>query len=85
MQFESAERLALKALTVAAGAGQSVRGLAAEIHNREMLLFPVLAPRVWLFSLKALAFIYLRAQRHEDSRELVAKLQQLDPNHDCGW
>lgn len=83
MQFESAEKVALKALTVAAvQANLSVNW--RHVQPGDAAFSSIGPARFWLFSLKALAFIYLRAQRHEDSRELVAKLQQLDPNHGVG-
>lgn len=36
------------------------------------------AARVYLYSLKALAFICLRKNNHDEARQLLAKLQQLD-------
>lgn len=37
-----------------------------------------------LFTLKALAFIRLRQQRFDDSRELLAKLREIDPADSVG-
>jgi len=38
------------------------------------------AARVYLYSLKALAFIRLRIGDHPSSREILCKLEQLDPH-----
>lgn len=42
------------------------------------------AARFWLFTLKALAFVRLRAGGVHEARELLAKLRQLDPDDSLG-
>lgn len=45
---------------------------------------PTGAKRFYLYSLKALAFIYLRQDKREDAFKVLAKLQELDPNDEVG-
>ena len=42
------------------------------------------AKRFYLYSLKALAFIYLRQDKRDDALKVLAKLQELDPNDEVG-
>ena len=42
------------------------------------------AKRFYLYSLKALAFIYLRKHNRDDALQVLAKLQELDPNDEVG-
>lgn len=76
--LDEAEQVALDALQQAARRG----GFAADW----MLLDETVtdwteqegAARIYLYSLKALAFIRLRKGLHQEARQLLAKLQQLD-------
>jgi hypothetical protein len=82
-QYEQAERAALKGVSVAARQAalrEDWRAVAAGDAD-----FAAPGPaRFWLFSLKALAFIYLRSHRADASRELVEKLRELDPDQGLG-
>lgn len=79
-----AEQAALSALKSAARRG----GFDADWHT----LTPTSAPwsdtqspaHFYLFSLKALSFIRLRAGRPHETRELLAKLAELDPRDQVG-
>lgn len=42
------------------------------------------AKRFYLYSLKALAFIYLRQDKRDNAVQVLAKLQELDPNDEVG-
>lgn len=82
-QYEQAERAASKGMLAAAcqaGLPTSWQGVRPGDAD-----FAVPGPaRFWLFSLKALAFIRLRAGQVQASREIVAKLRELDPSHGLG-
>lgn len=82
-QYEQAERAALKGVAMAArqaGLKENWRDVTPADAD-----FAAVGPaRFWLFSLKALAFIYLRSHRAEASRELVDKLRELDPDQGLG-
>lgn len=81
--FELAERAARK------GLGESARqaGLPDDCFADvpQGIDFNVNGPaRFWLFTLKALAFIYLRDGRLDEARQLVARINALDPLHTVG-
>ncbi|NSL54902.1 hypothetical protein [Uliginosibacterium aquaticum] len=82
-QYPQAEQAALKGIaTAGAQAGLAKDWREVVVSDAD---FAATGPaRFWLFSLKALAFIYLRSSRHEASRELIAKLAELDPGHGLG-
>ncbi len=42
------------------------------------------AKRFYLYSLKALAFIYLRQDKRDNAVQVLAKLQELDPKDEVG-
>ncbi len=42
------------------------------------------AKRFYLYSLKALAFIYLRQDKRDDALKVLTKLQELDPKDEVG-
>lgn len=85
-EFELAERAALKGLEQA--------GLQAALPTdwRSLRGSPVLQAdfnghgpaRFWLFTLKALAFICLRAGRREDARALLRLVEVYDPRASVG-
>jgi len=82
-RYDQAETAAMKGvLSAAAQAHLAEDWRQVSAHDAD---FSATGPaRFWLFSLKALAFIYLRSGRPEASRELVSKIQELDPNHGLG-
>jgi len=82
--LEMAERVARQALTVAARHGafdpdwRNVNLASADWSDR-------FGPQhFYLFSLKALAFICLRSKRVEESREILDKLAEIDPEDSVG-
>lgn len=82
-QFDQAEKAAVRGIAAAA----RLAGLPADWRavSADHADFAATGPaRFWLFSLKALAFIYLRSRRSEAARELIGKLGQLDPDHGLG-
>lgn len=85
-EFELAERAALRALSAAA----TQVGLPADHHAVEAehvveVDFQADGPaRFWLFTLKALAFIKLRNGQAPAARELLARIQRLDPQARIG-
>ena len=78
-EFEAAERAAWRGLAEAALAA----GLPQDWRAAPAPLPPAVrdstAGGFWLFTLKALAFIHLRTQRHDQARELLAQLQACHP------
>lgn len=82
-QFDQAEKAAVRGIAAAA----RLAGLPGDWHDVKAgdADFAATGPaRFWLFSLKALAFIYLRSRRSEAARELIGKLGELDPDHGLG-
>lgn len=83
-EFELAERAAWRGLAEAARQG----GLDADW--RAVQPGPALdvqqdgPQRFWLFTLKALAFIHLRSQRADVARELLARIEAIDPSARIG-
>jgi hypothetical protein len=78
-EFEQAEAAARRGLAEAARQGglpEDWRGVAPSAAVDFSRNGP---PRFWLFTLKALAFIHLRSGRPEGAAELLAQIQQLDP------
>lgn len=83
-QMDQAERVATIALTAAAGQG----GFDADWRNltRDSADWDAQgAPHFYLFTLKAPAFINLRANRMEQVLALLEKLQELDPHDRVGY
>ncbi|MBX9715742.1 MAG: hypothetical protein K2X42_04025, partial [Burkholderiaceae bacterium] len=86
-EFEPAERAAQRGLLEAA----KLAGLAPDWRQVTAASLPPGvdfrgsgAPRFWLFTLKALAFIALRSGRPEDARELLAHIVLLDDQAQIG-
>ncbi len=83
-EFALAERAAWRGLREAArqcGLGEDWRSAAPP----PQLDFQQQGPqRFWLFTLKALAFIHLRSDRPEEARELLARIDALDPQARIG-
>jgi tetratricopeptide (TPR) repeat protein len=78
--FNSAENFANLALQEAAKQGEIVpdwNQLNADACN---WLDPTSAQRVYLYTMKALGFIYLRTERTQLSLKILSKLQELDVN-----
>lgn len=83
-EFEAAERAAARGLLEAAAQA----GLAADWTQVEPPLAQAVrasvAGRFWLFTLKALAFIHLRTQRHATARAFITHLDACDPGAQIG-
>lgn len=84
-QLDTAEDVVRKALVAAARlAGFDPNWETATAQTTDWT--DRLAPQhFWLFSLKALAFIRLRARDLEESARLIERLQELDPQDSVGW
>ncbi len=82
-QYEQAERAALKGVSVAARQA-GLKEAWREVASGDADFASPGPARFWLFSLKALAFIYLRSHRADASRELIEKLRELDPDQGLG-
>jgi tetratricopeptide (TPR) repeat protein len=82
--FAEAEQVALDALAQCAARGRFAADwqlLDATTTDWSLAEGPA---RVYLYSLKALAFIRLRTGEHDSSRNILTKLQQLDPQDQVG-
>ena len=83
-RLADAERVAYLALDVAAELG----GFSAnwnELDDSSAIWMPAQgAPRFFMYTLKALAFIRLRRNDANMAREILAKIQQLDPEDQVG-
>lgn len=83
-QLNMAEQVARQALAVSArhgGFDADWRGLDTESADWNDRAGP---QHFYLFSMKALAFICLRCKRADESRALLAKLEELDPQDSVG-
>lgn len=82
-QFELAEKAARKGIAIA---GRQARLNAdwGRVQPGDGDFTSTGPARFWLFSLKALAFICLRAGRADEARRLVEHITRLDPTHGLG-
>ena len=83
-RLEDAEKVALMGLKTAAQQGGFYAEWSRLSYADADWSSTIGAQHFYLFTLKALAFIRLRMGRREESIELLAKLQELDPGDSVG-
>lgn len=84
-ELELAERAARRALLAAAPRAGLPDDWRAAAPVPGTVDFQADGPaRFWLFTLKALAFICLRSGRPDEARELLARIDRLDPHARLG-
>jgi len=82
-EFDLAEKAAIKGIrTAARQAGLTEDWREVSVGQADFTMPG--AARFWLFSLKALAFIYLRSGRPDSARMLTARIGALDPSAGIG-